>query len=166
MERAIRLDNAYILPGSYRNFSGKPTPFNKAGGARNFCVRLTEEQAVWFRDNGFNVQERMNPNDPDSPITYVLSIKVSFAVAPPNIVMISGTHGTPLNEANVGLLDSAEIQYADIAINPYEYDVNGRHGYSAYLRDLYVTIAENPYADKYKDLVMSTGGTEEDLPWN
>ena len=168
MERAIRLDNAYILPGSYRNFSGKPTPFNKAGGARSFCIRLNEDQAVWFRDNGFNIQERMNPNDPDAPVTYVLSIKVSFAVAPPNVVMISNGRGTPLNEATIGNLDSAEIQYADIAINPYEYDVNGRHGYSAYLRDLYVTIAENPYADKYKDLVMGNSPTnpeDEGMPW-
>lgn len=158
MERAIKVDNAYILPGDYRNFAGRPTKFNKAGGARSFCIRLNEEQAMWFKQNGFNVQEKINPSDPDAGVTYVLSVKVSFKVAPPRIVMISGNRGTELTENTVSLLDSAEVQYADLSINPYEYDVNGSHGYSAYLRELYVTIAENPYAEKYRNLVMNNGG--------
>lgn len=171
MERAIKVDNAYILPGDYRNFSGRPTKFNKAGGARSFCIRLNDEQAAWFKQQGFNVQEKINPNDPQAGPTYVLSIKVSFKVAPPRIVMITGNRGTELNENTVGLLDTAEIQYADMSINPYEYDVNGVHGYSAYVRDLYVTIAENPYAEKYRNLVMAGSseggfGDDEGFPFN
>lgn len=154
MDRMIRIENAQVLPGAFRNFSGNPTPFNKAGGDRTFCIKLEPEQADFFRSNGFNVQEKVNTQDP-AAVTYVLSIKVSFRVAPPDIIMISGGRGTRLDEITVGLLDSAEIQSADIAINPYEYEVNGRHGFSAYLRTLYVTIAENPYADKYRDLVMT-----------
>jgi len=168
MERAITVDNAYILPGEYRNFVGRPTKFNKAGGARSFCIRLTPDQAEWYKRNGFNVQEKINPNDPDAGPTFVLSIKVSFKVAPPKIVMISNNRGTELTESTVGVLDTAEIQYADLSINPYEYDINGAHGYSAYLRELYVTIAENPYDEKYRNLVMnnSRANEPEDLPFN
>lgn len=165
MERGIKLDNAYILPGDYRNFSGKPTKFNRAGGSRSFCVKLNEEQAEWFKNQGFNIQEKINQRDPDAEITYVLSIKVSFKVAPPNIIMISGNRGTRLTESTISILDMSEIQYADLTINPYEYDVNGRHGYSAYLRDMYVTIAEDPYAEKYRNIVMNQSEDDE-VPFN
>lgn len=168
MERTIMLENAQILPGNYRNFAGRPTKFNKAGGARSFCIRLDADKAAWFADNGFNVQESMNPNDPEAGVTYVLSIKVSYKVAPPNVIMISNGRGTQLTESTVSLLDTAEIQNADLSINSYQYDVNGRQGYSAYLKDLYVTIADNPYAEKYKNLVMNQSGlnVEEGVPFN
>lgn len=169
MERTIMLENVQILPGNYRNFAGRPTKFNKTGGARSFCIRLEEEKVRWFQENGFNVQESINPNDPEAGPTYVLSIKVSYKVAPPNVVMISNGRGTQLTESTVALLDNAEINYADLAINSYQYDVNGRQGYSAYLKDLYVTIADNPYAEKYKNLVMnqpSSMDDEEMAPFN
>lgn len=164
----IQIDDAYILPGSYRNFAGNPTKFNRDGGDRSFCIRLNPEAAEWFKDNNFNVQERVNPNDPDLGPTYVLSVKVNFSYRPPTIVMISGNRGTTLTEETVSLLDTADIQKADVAINPRDYiKRDGTPGRTAYCLSLYATIAENPYAEKYRNLIMSgRSDVEEGLPFN
>ena len=56
---------------------------------------------------------------------------------------------------SVKTLDWAEIEKADIAINPYEYDVQGRHGIKAYLKTMYVTIQEDDFEDRYYDVPES-----------
>ena len=71
---------------------------------------------------------------------YQLDIAVAFHPYPPSVILVShdGTR-TYLNEDNVGILDNTDIERADLEIRPYNWEVNGRKGTKAYLRELVVT---------------------------
>ena len=43
-----------------------------------------------------------------------------------------------LSEENVGILDSVDIDHATVEIRPYNWDVNGKTGVKAYVRELLV----------------------------
>lgn len=135
----------------WRNFSGKAGKYN-AEGDRNFCLLLDPESADQLQQEGFNVRY-LNPRDEDELPTPYLSIKVAYGKGrPPKIVMLTKRGKTELDEESVSALDWAEIEKADIAINPYHYDVSGRTGIKAYLKTMYVTIQEDDFEDKYYDV--------------
>ena len=136
----------------FRNFSGKEGKFNKEGD-RNFCILLDPESADEMISEGWNVRFLNPRDDGDEPIPYI-QVKVGFGGKgrPPKIVMISKTGQTQIGEDEVNILDWAEIDFADIAINPYHYTVNGKSGVKAYLKTMYVTIVEDEFEDQYYDI--------------
>lgn len=136
----------------FRNFAGKEGNYNAAGD-RNFCLLLNPEDADELSAEGWNVRF-LNPKDPgDEPVPYI-QIKVGFGGKgrPPKVVMITKKGKTQLDEESISNLDWAEIEFADIAINPYHYHVSGRNGIKAYLKTMYVTIAEDEFEDQYYDI--------------
>lgn len=136
----------------FRNFSGKEGKFNKEGD-RNFCILLDPESADKMISEGWNVRFLNPRDDGDEPTPYI-QVKVGFGGKgrPPKIVMISKRGQTQIGEDEVNILDWAEIDFADIAINPYHYTVNGKSGVKAYLKTMYVTIVEDEFEDQYYDI--------------
>ena len=135
----------------FRNFEGKAGKFN-AEGDRNFCLLLNPEVADGLAHDGFNIRYLNPKDDADEPIPY-LPIKVAYGKGrPPKIVQITRRGKVELDEESVRNLDWAEIEKADIAINPYEYHVQGRDGIKAYLKTMYVTIVEDDFEDRYYDV--------------
>lgn len=146
-DKNINIENARI---AFRNFEGKETRFNPVG-RRNFCVFLEHEVAEALKADGWNVRT-LEPRDPeDSPQPY-LQVAVSFTNFPPKIIMITSQKSTPLTESQVNILDWAEIDNVDLVIRPYNWDVNGKTGVKAYLKTMYVTIAEDVFESKYRDV--------------
>ena len=144
---ALQIENARVI---FRNFSGRETDFNKAG-QRNFSVVIDDPQTA--RDlgaAGWNVR-LLEPKDDGSEPLYIMQVKIKFdSFAPPKIYMISGKHvKTALDEDTVNVLDSADIKYVDLIINPYEWEINGKSGISAYLKTMYAVIEEDAFAEKY-----------------
>lgn len=138
----------------WRNFAGKAGKFN-AEGDRNFCLLLDPDSADQLQNEGWNVRYLNPREDGDVPTPYI-QVKVAYGKGrPPKIVMVTKRGKTELDEDSVSSLDWAEIQKADIAINPYEYDVHGRHGIKAYLKTMYVTIEEDDFEDRYYDVPES-----------
>lgn len=136
----------------FRNFAGKAGQFN-AEGDRNFCLLLTPDDADEMIKEGWNIRF-LNPKDPaDEPVPYI-QIKVGFGGKgrPPKVVQITKSGKTILDEDSVNNLDWAEIEKADIAINPYYYNVSGKQGIKAYLKTMYITIAEDDFEDRYYDI--------------
>lgn len=154
----ISIENARIL---FRNFAGKESKFN-AKGKRNFCLLLDSDVAEELKDIGWNVKY-LNPRDPEDPPQAYIQVAVAFDNFPPNIWMITGNKKTKLDEDSVSVLDYAEIENIDIIVRPYTWEVNGKGGIKAYVKNMYVTIVENEFEKKYQS--FEDEGEDNELPF-
>lgn len=142
----ISIENATI---DYLNFSGKPSEYN-ANGQRNFCVIFDDEDvARELEADGWNIKwPKDKEGNPKSPL---LQVAVRFEPYPPNINMITASKGVvKLTEDTVSNLDDADIEHVDLRIRPYHWQMkDGKEGIKAYVKDMYVTCQEDPFASKY-----------------
>ncbi|MBQ2533286.1 MAG: hypothetical protein II545_06580 [Lachnospiraceae bacterium] len=136
------LEHVEIGRGSYRNFSGIKSDFNKAG-ERRFSVFLPPDVAEYLEGVGWYVKHKPSRRDEGEELLQ-LDVAVGFDRWPPVITLIShdGVRSF-LNSENVGLLDSVDIEDATMEIRPYNWEVNGKTGCKAYLKELTV-IAKPP----------------------
>ena len=149
----ITIENAHI---GWRNFSGLPGQYN-AAGRRNFVVFFDglEDYAAQLKQDGWNIRMTKPKEDSDAePVPY-LQVAVMFGKVPPLINLISSTGKVKIDEDTVGMLDWVEIANVDLIIRPHNYDINGRIGVKAYLKTMYITIVEDVFASKYKDVPES-----------
>lgn len=154
----ISIENARIL---FRNFAGKESKFN-AKGKRNFCLLLDNDVAEELKDVGWNVKY-LNPRDPEDPPQAYIQVAVAFDNFPPNIWMITGNKKTKLDEDTISALDYAEIENIDIIVRPYTWEVNGKGGIKAYVKNMYVTIVENEFEKKYQG--FEDEGEDDESPF-
>lgn len=143
----VAIENADI---AFRNFEGKEGTYNRAGD-RNFCLILDDKLAEDLAKRGYNVKYLKPREEGDKEQPY-LSIAVSFKNTPPNIYLVSSRGKNRLSEDDVKILDWAEIETADVIFVPYDWEVNGKSGRKAYLKTLYVVIAEDEFEKKYSDV--------------
>lgn len=142
----ISIDNAQIR---FRNFTGEPTKFDKAGGKRTFSVILDPEMADKLREDGWNVKS-WEPEGADEPI-YHLPVEISYKIYPPKVWMISGNKKTMLQEDTISALQYAEFTKVQLIIRPYCWEVNGKSGIKAYVKAMYVTIEEDEFEKEYRN---------------
>lgn len=145
----------------FRNFTGEPTKFNKAGGKRTFSVVLEEETAKRLMEDGWNVKT-WEPEGSDEPM-YHLQVEASYNLYPPKIYMISGNKKTLLTEDTIAALQYAEFSKVDLIIRPYCWEVQGKSGVKAYVKSMYVTIVEDEFEKKYRDL--DDDETDDEMPF-
>lgn len=140
----VTIMNANILPGRWRNFSGKPDDFHPRG-ARYFNVIIDEETAIKMNEDGWNIKPHENDQ---GEVSYTLQVKINFdSERPPRVKLISRNNkeGTILDSETIGQLDSAYIERADVKISPYEWNINGKSGITAYLSKLNVVLNEDDF---------------------
>lgn len=151
----VSLEGVDILPGVFKNFSGKPGQYNPAG-RMTFCIRLDRETADVMVEDGWNVKQLDPREEGDEPTLYIQA-RVRFDNVPPAVYMLTGKHNkkTRLTEDTISLLDSMEIEWADIVLSPYAWEMKTKDGVSngitAYVKTAYFKVVEDDFADKYAD---------------
>lgn len=130
----LQIDDARII---YRNFAGRGDKYNREGD-RNFAVVIPdEEMANELTDRGWNVKIKPAREDGDAPFMF-LPVKVKFNDRGPNVYLKTGNVQNRLDEESVGLLDNIDIIGVDLDIRPFDWDVNGKQGRTAYLQSIRV----------------------------
>ena len=130
----LQIDDARII---YRNFAGAGSKYNREGD-RNFAVIIPEkEMADALIAEGWNVKVKP-PRDEDEDPFMFLPIKVKFNDRGPNAYLQTGTKMNRLDEESIGLLDDIDIVCVNLDIRPYDWDVNGKSGRTAYLQNIEV----------------------------
>ena len=144
----INIEGAMII---WKNFSGERDKFNP--GKRGFSVVIDDAvMADELRQEGWNVKERpLQEGADDSEQEWTLPVKLNMNRYT-QVWLIVGKRKTLLDEDTVSQLDVVDIANCDISIRPYEWEMNGRTGITAYVDSMYVTIRENKFAEKYADL--------------
>lgn len=144
----INIEGAMII---WKNFSGERDKFNP--GKRGFSVVIDDTvMADELRQEGWNIKDRPLPEGADdSEQGWTLPVKLNMNRYT-QVWLIVGNHKTLLDEDTVSQLDVVDIVNCDISIRPYEWEMNGRTGITAYVDSMYVTIRENKFAEKYADL--------------
>lgn len=131
----LQIDGARL---TYKNFSGEATPFNRAGD-RNFSV-IIEDQDVADRliEEGWNVKIKPARDEDDIPFMH-LPVKIKFNGRGPTVRLVSGDSVNLLNEETIGCLDDVYMLNVDLDIRPYDWEVQGKSGRTAYLHAIEVT---------------------------
>ena len=144
----INIEGATII---WKNFSGERDRFNP--GKRGFSVVIDDAvMADELRQEGWNIKERPLQEGADpSEQEWTLPVKLNMNRYT-QVWLIVGNRKTLLDENTVAQLDVVDIIDCDISIRPYEWEMSGRTGITAYVDSMYVTIRENKFAEKYADL--------------
>lgn len=143
----LQIDDARII---YRNFEGRGDKFNREGD-KNFAVVIPDKEiADRLIEDGWNVKVRAPREEGDDPFMF-LPVKVKFNDRGPNVYLVTGNSRNKLDEEIVGMLDNVDIESVDLDIRPYDWDINGKTGRSAYLQSMQVVQKVDRFADRWAD---------------
>lgn len=144
----LQIDNARIV---YRNFAGAPSKFNREGD-RNFAIVIPDEEtANALIEEGWNVKIKPPRDEDDTPFI-TLAVKIKFNDRGPSVYLESGSAVRKLNENTVGMLDNIDIDTVNLDIRPYDWEVNGKEGRTAYLQSIQVVQRiTDRFAERFGD---------------
>lgn len=130
----LQIEDARII---YRNFGGEASKYNREGD-RNFAVIIPNQEICdQLTAEGWNVKIKPPRDEDDTPFMF-LPVKIKFNNRGPNIYVQSAGNVKRLTEETVGMLDEIDIQSVDMDLRPYDWEVNGKEGRSAYLQAMNV----------------------------
>ena len=143
----LQIDDARII---YRNFSGAPSKFNREGD-RNFSIIIPDQDiADELVAQGWNVKIKPPRYEYDAPFMH-LPVKVKFNDRGPQVYLRSGSRRNKLDEESVGCIDDIDIASVDLDIRPYDWEVQGKTGRSAYLQSMEVVQQVDRFAERYEE---------------
>lgn len=141
----LQIEDARII---YRNFSGVATKYNREGD-RNFAVIIpTDEIKDILIKDGWNVKIKPPREEDESPFMY-MPVKIKFNSRGPSAYVESGDSAQRLNEDTIGMLDDIDISSVNMDLRPYDWEVNGKTGRSAYLQAIYVIQNVDRFNSRY-----------------
>lgn len=146
----LQIDDARIV---YRNFAGAGSKFNREGD-RNFSIIIDDpDVADYLISLGWNVKIKPPRDEDDTPFMH-LPVKIKFNERGPAIYLKTGNRINRLDEENVAILDNVDIAAVDLDIRPYDWEVNGKSGRTAYLQSIHVTqeVADR-FAERYMEVM-------------
>ena len=147
------VDDAII---KFPNFEGREEKFNRKGD-RNFLLDIpTEEMAQALMDRGWNVSIK-DKRDEGGDLFMSLKVKVKFNERGPAIYLNTNGRVNMLDEESAGMIDQIDIASVSMDIRPYDWEVSGKTGRTAYLERMDVVQELDRFAARYAE--------EEALPF-
>lgn len=141
----LQIDDARII---FKNFEGRGDKFNREGD-RNFSLLIEDPNtANALIKEGWNVKIKPG-RDEDEGDFMRLPVKVKFTDYGPNVYLVSGDRRVELDEESIACLDNIDIESVDMDLRPYDWDVNGRTGRTAYLQSMQVIQRVDRFAERY-----------------
>jgi hypothetical protein len=143
----LQIDDARII---YRNFEGRGDKFNREGD-RNFAVVIPDqEMADALIAEGWNVRIKPPRDEDDDPFMF-LPVKIKFNDRGPNAYLQTGARMNRLSESSIACLDQIDIMSVDLDIRPYDWEVSGKTGRTAYLQSIKVVQEIDRFAASYEE---------------
>lgn len=141
----LQIDDARII---FKNFEGRGDKFNREGD-RNFSLLIEDpDTADALADRGWNVKIKPGRDEDEEPFMR-LPVKVKFTEYGPNVYLRTGDRVNKLDEESIGCLDNIDIASVSMDIRPYDWEVNGRTGRTAYLQSMEVVQRIDRFAARY-----------------
>lgn len=149
----LSIEGAAVI---HKNFSGKPTEFNPAGGKRTFCVVVPQEVADHLVDQGWNVKHRMPRDEGDDELFFTEIVVNLDSMYPPKLNLITRYADREamlaLDENTINELDENRLLDIDLIIHPYVHGRSNAAGATVkgYLKTLYA-VQDKPveFGGKY-----------------
>lgn len=164
----LQIDDARLV---FLNFAGKADKYNREGD-RNFAVvipdapydedvkmynkgKLEQEQIRKIHEvmmaEGWNVKIKPPRDADDSPFMY-LPVKVKYTErGGPNVYLVTGNKMNRLDDESISCLDDIDIASVDLDVRPYDWEVNGKTGRSAYLQSIKVIQNIDRFAARFAE---------------
>lgn len=143
----LQIDEAKII---WRNFAGREQQYNREGD-RNFSLLIDDPSiAESLQDEGWNVKIKAPREPGDAPFMH-LPVKVKFNERGPHVYLVTNGRRNKLDEETVSILDNVDILNVNLDIRPYDWEVNGNTGRTAYLQSIEVTQEVDRFAERYAE---------------
>jgi hypothetical protein len=142
----LQIDDARLI---FKNFEGRGDKFNREGD-RNFSILIEDpEDADALMERGWNVKIKPPRDDDEGPFMR-LPVKIKFSEYGPKVYLKSGRpEPVELDEESISCLDNIDIESVDLDIRPFDWEVNGRTGRTAYLQSIHVVQRVDRFAARY-----------------
>ena len=151
----LEIEDARII---YRNFSGVGSKYNREGDKGFSVVISDDELKEELIAAGWNVKIREPREGYEDPLVHLpVKVKYNKEGRGPAIYVLSGKGKPTLLDADsVNMLDEIDIASVSMDLRPYDWEINGKAGTTAYLQAMEVTQNIDRFGAKY---------TEDDLPF-
>ena len=118
---------------------------------RNFAVIIPNQEICdELIEAGWNVKIKEPREGYDDPFMF-LPVKIKFNNRGPGAYVKSGDSVTRLNEETIDMLDEIDIASVDMDLRPYDWEVNGKTGRTAYLQAINVTQNIDRFGARYAE---------------
>lgn len=141
----LQIDDAKII---FKNFEGRGDKFNREGD-RNFSLLIEDPNtADALVKEGWNVKIKPGRDEDEEPFMR-LPVKVKFTEYGPNVYLRTLDRVNKLDEESISCLDNIDIESVNMDIRPYDWEVNGRTGRTAYLQSMEVVQRIDRFSARY-----------------
>lgn len=158
----LQIDDARVI---FKNFEGRGDKFNREGD-RNFSLLIEDpDTADALIAEGWNVRIKPGRDEDEGPFMR-LPVKVKFTDYGPNVYLVTGDRRNELDEESIACLDNIDIESIDMDIRPYDWEVNGKTGRTAYLQSMQVVQRIDRFAARYAGMRGNDiDGKRDSLPF-
>jgi len=146
----LEIENANIK-WAFSHFDGARDTFNDEGD-HNFVVIIPPEDAERLSSYGWAIKEKA-PLEEGDPPEYHLKCNISYRFDDPLVYLIKGTRKIRAREEDLGDIRRDVTERIDVILSPSRWSrPDGTSGVTAYVKELYATVRESRFSERYADL--------------